>query len=64
MSKRDELYEKFGPTLLEAIVRTIIEDLNRIRTTAGMVQITKEMFMDQIENNLSHLEPYNWMEEI
>jgi len=62
MTQRDELFIKFGPILLEAIVRIAIEDLNRIRTHIGMQPITKEMFMEQINNDLAHLEPYDWME--
>lgn len=61
MANRDELFKKFGPILLEAIVRVTVEDLNRIRAHVGMQTITEEMFMDQINNDLGHLEPYSWM---
>lgn len=62
MAMRDDLMRKFGPILLEAVIRVTIEDLNRIRAHVGMQPITEEMFLDQINNDLSHLEPYNWME--
>lgn len=62
MANRNELYAKFGPMLLESIIKITIEDLNRIRAHVGMQPITEQMFMDQINNDLSHLEPYNWME--
>lgn len=63
MVTRDELMKNFGPTLLEAVIRVTIEDLNRIRLNIGMQAITEQMFMDQINNDLGHLEPYDWMEE-
>lgn len=62
MGTREELFRKFGPILLEAIVRITVEDLNRIRAHVGMQYITEQMFMDQINNDLGHLEPYDWME--
>lgn len=62
MANRNKLFRKFGPILLEAIVRITVEDLNRIRAHVGMQHITEEMFMDQINNDLGHLELYDWME--
>lgn len=61
MAQRDELFQKFGPILLEAIVRLQVDEANRIRTKLGMPPITKEMFFNEINNHLSHLEPYDWM---
>lgn len=61
MSQRDELFQKFGPILLEAIVRLCVDEANRVRDKIGMPAITKEMFYDEINNHLSELEPYDWM---
>lgn len=63
MAQRDDLMRKFGPILLEAIIRITVEDLNRIRAHVGMQPITEQMFMEQINNDLAHLEPYDWMQE-
>lgn len=62
MAQRDNLMKKFGPILIEAIIRVTIEDLNRIRAHVGMQPITEELFFEQINNDLEHLEPYDWME--
>lgn len=61
MAQRDDLFRKFGPILLEALVRMIVDECNRLRSHAGMPPITKEMFFDEINNHLSELEPYDWM---
>lgn len=62
MSQRDDLMRKFGPILLEAIVIMAVQEANRVRTHIGMPTITKEQFFDEINNHLSTLEPYEWME--
>lgn len=61
MAERDELMHKTGPFLLEAFIRITVEECNRLRAKLNMPQITKENFFNQINNDLSHLEPYNWM---
>jgi len=61
MTQRDELFRRFGPMLLEALIIMIVEECNRLRSKAGMPHITKEMFFDEINNHLSELEPYDWM---
>ena len=63
MGQRDELFEQFGPLLLEAIVILHVEEANRIRSKLGMPQITKEIFFTEINNHLSEVEPYDWMTE-
>jgi len=63
MAQRDELFRKFGPILLEAIVWLMAEECNRLRTKLGMQTITKEMFFDEINNHLSEIELYDWMNE-
>lgn len=61
MAKRDELFAKFGPILLEAIVVMQVEETNRLRAKLNMPPVTKQMFYDEINNHLSELEPYGWM---
>lgn len=62
MSLRDELYEKFGPLLLEALIDTMLEEVNFLRTAAGFPVRTKEYFLGRSNNNQNHLESYDWME--
>lgn len=63
MSDRDELFQKFGPLLLEAFMTLIFEESNRIRRHVGMPEITKQDVLDEINNHLSELDPYDWMQE-
>jgi len=63
MAKRDELFQKFGPILLEAFMILVLEESNRIRRHVGMPEITKQDVLDQINNHLSELQPYDWMRE-
>lgn len=63
MTKRDELMQKFGPFLIEAFARIAVEEINRLRTHVGMPTITWQQFFDEINNDFSHLEPYEWMED-
>jgi len=61
MAQRDDLFEQFGPILLEAFAVMILDEVNRIRQHTGMPQITKQQVLAQINNHLSALEPYDWM---
>lgn len=63
MSQRDELFRKFGPILLEAICLVILDEVNRLRTHVNMPPITKQDVLDELNNHLSELEPYDWMSE-
>lgn len=63
MSQRDELYRKFGPILLEAQVLVLLEHINILRVNQGMPKITEQDLIDSLNNHLSSLEPYDWMED-
>lgn len=63
MPKRDELFQKFGPLLLEAVMIVILEEANRVRRKIGMPEITKQDVLDELNNHLSELQPYDWMNE-
>lgn len=61
MSQRDELFRKFGPILLEAFMIMTLDAINALRVKAGLPAYTKQQVMDEINNHLSTLEPYDWM---
>jgi len=63
MALRDNVYEKFGPLLIEALLDQLLFEVNELRTRAGLPERTKEYFLGRAHNNLAHLEPYNWMSE-
>lgn len=61
MNKRDEIFEKFGPLLLEGCLRILLDEINTLRAAHGLSPRTEEQFYEQITNHQSTLEPYDWM---
>jgi len=61
MSQRDELFRKFGPILIEAFMIMTLDAINALRVKAGLAPHTKAQVMNEINNHLSTLEPYDWM---
>lgn len=64
MTTRQELYQKFGPILLETIVLIIKDEINVLRAQHGLEPRTKEQMMDSVNTKLSTLPLYDWMNEI
>lgn len=62
MSQRDDLFEQFGPLLLEGIVISTLELVNESRRAQGWPDITMQDFYTKINNHLTELEPYDWMD--
>ncbi|MHA1304368.1 MAG: hypothetical protein ACTSPI_11780 [Candidatus Heimdallarchaeaceae archaeon] len=63
MATREELYRGFGPKLLEAIVLVIRDEINDVRTNAGLSEKTEQNIIDAIDTKLSNLEDYDWQSE-
>lgn len=63
MAQRDDLFRKFGPLLLEALIMAIIEEQNEHRRARGWPDITVQEVVDRMENHITELVPYDWMEE-
>jgi len=63
MPTRDEVMQQFGPQLLEAFVYLLLDEINTLRDEQGMPEITIEDLFTSITNHLSHLGPYDWMED-
>jgi len=61
---REELYQKFGPMLLEAIVLIIRDEINILRGQHGLPERTNEQIINAISDKLSSLTTYRWMDEI
>lgn len=62
MEKRDELFQQFGPLLIEAITDFLLDNVNELRRNQGMPEITKDEYLEQLLNHITELEPYDWME--
>lgn len=63
MALRDNVYEKFGPLLLEALFDKMLDEVNELRTNAGLPPRPKEAFLGSAHNSLAHLTEYDWMQE-
>lgn len=60
---RDELFRRFGPFLTEAIARLALQYINETRQHVGLPKITYQQVLDDISNDINHLQPYDWMNE-
>jgi hypothetical protein len=58
---RDELYKQFGPQLLEALTLVTLDEINTVRSNAGLAERTKAQLVSAIETKLSALSKYDWM---
>ena len=61
---REELYQKFGPELMEAIVRVQIKENNIIRQHLGLPLLTGQQVINAITHELENIPDYPWMSEI
>lgn len=61
MAKRDELFRRFGPLLIEAITDFLLDNVNTLRKEQGMKEITKDEYLEQLSNHVTDLPPYDWM---
>jgi len=60
---REELYQKFGPMLVEAIVQVTKDEINLVRKELGLPERTNAQILTAVENKLNQLEKYDWMKE-
>ena len=60
-SERDNLFQQFGPILLEAFMIMVLDETNRLRKKLNMTQLTQLDVLNEISNHLSELQPYSWM---
>ena len=58
---REEIYRLFGPLLIEAIVLIIKDEINILRTNAGLPERTNQQVINAIEAKLNSLPDYEWM---
>ena len=63
MADRESTYRKFGPILLESMCLVLLENINELRENQGMPEIAEQDIIDQLNNHLGELQPYDWMRE-
>ena len=63
MADRSDTFRKFGPKLLEAGFWVLLDFVNELRQNQGMPLLTMQDLIDNINNHLTELEPYDWQKE-
>jgi len=63
MAKRDEVMSTFGPKLIEALALMLLDEINILRSKAGLSPRTLNQVFDQITNHHGDLPNYEWMNE-
>lgn len=63
MTTRKDLYRKFGPLLVEAIVLIIKDEINLLRVECSLPERTNQQMINAIETKLEILSKYDWMIE-
>lgn len=61
-STREQLYRKFGPQLIEAIVMVIKDEINLLRAQHGLAPRTNQQLINAIDTKLADVNEYNWMQ--
>lgn len=60
---REQLYRKFGPKLIEAIVMVIKDEINLLRAQHSLAERTNQQLIDAIEAKLADVNDYDWMDD-
>ena len=60
---RAQLYRKFGPMLIEAIVLVIKDEINILRAQHSLAERTNQQLVDAIETKLADVNEYDWMKD-
>jgi len=63
MSQRDGLFRRFGPLQNEGLLLLNLEAINVLRVKAGLAPFTPAQAMTRLEEILSSLQPYDWMNQ-
>lgn len=63
MYTRNDTYRHLGPILLESVCLVLLNHINKLRNEQGMPEITEQDIIDELNNHLTELEPYDWMTE-
>jgi len=59
---REDLYKRFGPLLIEAVVYLMLEEINILRSELNLPERENQQLMNAINNKLTNLPKYDWMD--
>ncbi|MBW1996366.1 MAG: hypothetical protein JRJ29_00235 [Deltaproteobacteria bacterium] len=63
MAIREEVYERWGPMLLEAIVRLLVNEINILRQKVGLPPRTMAQVLAAVLNEYNSLEEFDFVKE-
>ena len=58
---REELYQAFGPMLLEAMALVLVDEINILRAQHSLADRTGPQIVSSLEAKLATLPQYAWM---
>ena len=58
---KEELYQRFGPKLIDALTQVILDEVNLLRVEVGLVPRTGEQVVNAIAGKLENIPDYKWM---
>jgi hypothetical protein len=64
MATAEKLYRKFGPKLIDAVVRVQHDQNNMLRETLGLPTVTLQQVVNAIAEELETIPNYDWMNEV
>jgi len=62
MATRDDLYQAFGPMLLEAVALVIKDEINILRTEHSLSARTNQQIVDAVATKLATIADYDWID--
>ena len=60
---KEQLYRRFGPKLIDALVQVMLDEINLLRVEHGLVQRNGAQLVNAIANKLENIPDYDWMKE-
>lgn len=64
MADRNDTFKRFGPILLEALCWVLLDEINLLRAEQGMPPRDMQDIIDGVNNHITELQPYDWMQEV
>ena len=63
MALRDNVFELYGPKLMEAFFLAWLRELNEVRQALGKQPLTEQYILGRLHNDINHIEDYDWMND-
>ena len=61
MTKREKVMQQFGPAMIESFMNATLNEINTLRTKAGLPARTTEEFLTFIEADLPTIKEYDFL---